>query len=199
LRPTTVDYRSCWHLGSSHRNNGEQAIKPIEFIRVRREKGAGLRLTPLDSHPGGDGRCRAAIDRERPSTVDGVHDPAIPQTQPLPMPAQVFGRRDPSVAGLPVEVHTVRRADPEAILATRQAFPDVHVSVGDMIAEGDRVMSRDTARATHRGDFQGIPATGRQPAWTELHFFRIQDGRIAEHWANFDQLGILVQMGAIQL
>lgn len=87
----------------------------------------------------------------------------------------------------------------EAVTATRQAFPDVHVGIEDMLAEGDRVMFRDTTHATHQGDFQGIPASGKQLRWTEMHFFRISDGRIAEHWANFDQLGILVQMGAIPL
>jgi steroid delta-isomerase-like uncharacterized protein len=85
----------------------------------------------------------------------------------------------------------------QAVRTTREAFPDVHVGIEDMIAEGDRVMFRDTARATHLGDFQDVPASGRQLAWTEMHFFRIRDGRIAEHWANFDQLGILMQMGAV--
>ena len=85
----------------------------------------------------------------------------------------------------------------EAVRLTRQAFPDVHVDIEDVIAENDRVMFRDTTRATHRGDFQGIPATDRQLQWTEMHFFRVRDGQVVEHWANFDQLGILMQMGAV--
>ena len=109
--------------------------------------------------------------------------------------ADDYVNHNPPVPGLP----GTKAGFLQAVLATRQAFPDVHVDIEDMIAEGDRVMFRDTARATHRGDFQGIAATGRTLAWTEMHFFRIRDGQIAEHWANFDQLGILVQMGAIQL
>lgn len=109
--------------------------------------------------------------------------------------ADDYLNHNPPIPGLP----GTKAGFLQAVLTTRQAFPDVQVSIEDMIAEGDRVMFRDTARATHQGEFQGIAATGRALSWTEMHFFRIRDGRIAEHWANFDQLGILVQMGAIPL
>jgi predicted ester cyclase len=55
----------------------------------------------------------------------------------------------------------------------------------------------DYVTATSTGDFLGVQPTGKPVEWTEIHFFRIVDGRIAEHWANFDQLGILTQLGAI--
>jgi steroid delta-isomerase-like uncharacterized protein len=81
--------------------------------------------------------------------------------------------------------------------ATRQAFPDVHVNVMDVVAEDDFVVFHDTVRATSRGEFFGVPANGKRLEWTEIHFLRIRNGRIVEHWANFDQLGILQQLGAI--
>lgn len=83
------------------------------------------------------------------------------------------------------------------VAATRQAFPDVHVNIKDMVAEGDFVVFRDTVQATSRGDFLGVPANGKRLEWTEIHFLKIADGQIVEHWTNFDQLGILRQLGAI--
>jgi steroid delta-isomerase-like uncharacterized protein len=85
----------------------------------------------------------------------------------------------------------------QAVVLTRKAFPDVHVEIQDVLAEGDRVLFRDVAKATHAGDFLGIPATGRALSWTEMHLLRIANGRVIEHWTNFDQLGILVQMGVV--
>ena len=85
----------------------------------------------------------------------------------------------------------------QIVVATRQAFPDVHVTIQDMVAEGDSVVFRDTVQATSRGAFFGVPANGRRLAWTEIHFLRVRGGQIAEHWTNFDQLGILQQLGAI--
>jgi steroid delta-isomerase-like uncharacterized protein len=107
--------------------------------------------------------------------------------------ADNYTNHNPPVPGLPGS----KAGFQQAVILTRGAFPDVRVDIEDMISEGDRVMFRDTATATHRGEFQGIPATGKHLAWTEMHFFRIADGRIAEHWAKFDQLGILIQMGAV--
>lgn len=83
------------------------------------------------------------------------------------------------------------------VLATRQAFPDVTVRVDDIVAEGDFAVFHDHVEATSMGDFLGVPPTGKRIAWTEIHFLRIVKGRIVEHWSNFDQFGILVQLGAI--
>jgi steroid delta-isomerase-like uncharacterized protein len=83
------------------------------------------------------------------------------------------------------------------VLATRHAFPDVQVHVDDMVAEGDFAVFHDHVEATSTGDFLGVPPSGKRVAWTEIHFLRIVDGKIVEHWINFDQLGILMQLGAI--
>lgn len=77
------------------------------------------------------------------------------------------------------------------------AFPDLRYTVDDAIAEGDKVVLRITARATHQGEFQGIPPTGRQVTWTEIHIGRLANGKLVEHWGNVDQLGLLQQIGAI--
>ena len=49
-----------------------------------------------------------------------------------------------------------------------------------------------------KGDFMGIPATGKRATWSEIHIGRVANGRLAEHWALFDQLGMLVQLGIVQ-
>ena len=76
-------------------------------------------------------------------------------------------------------------------------FPDVQVTVEDLLADGDKVIERTTARATHSGEFNGIPPTGKQVAWTEIHIHRLQDGKIVELWSEIDLLGLLIQLGAI--
>lgn len=76
------------------------------------------------------------------------------------------------------------------------AFPDVEVTIDYMVAEGDLVATRHTVVATHEGDFNGVPATGNEVTWTENHLYRIEDGQIAEHWAELNLIGILQQIGA---
>jgi steroid delta-isomerase-like uncharacterized protein len=85
----------------------------------------------------------------------------------------------------------------QLVLATRQAFPDVQVHIENIVVEGEFVAFNDKVEATSRGDFMGIPPTGKTIRWTEIHFFRVREGQIVEHWSNFDQLGILKQLGAI--
>jgi steroid delta-isomerase-like uncharacterized protein len=83
------------------------------------------------------------------------------------------------------------------VLETRHAFPDVQVHIDDMVAEGDFAVFHDHVEATSKGDFLGVPPNGKRIAWTEIHFLRIVNGKIVEHGANFDQFGILMQLGAI--
>lgn len=79
----------------------------------------------------------------------------------------------------------------------RTAFPDVRLTIEDEIAEGDRVVTRWSARGTHEGELFGIPATGKQATVTGITIDRIDDGRIVETWTNWDTLGLLQQLGAI--
>lgn len=77
----------------------------------------------------------------------------------------------------------------------RAAFPDLHVSIDDTIAEGDRVVIRWTARGTHQGELMGVPPTGKQAVVTGINIFRVSDGCLQEEWVNWDTLGLLQQLG----
>src|SRR5437867_12557901 len=73
----------------------------------------------------------------------------------------------------------------------RAAFPDLQIVVEDLVADGDRVVARWRSRGTHQGPLMGIPPTGKQVVTTGIDIHRIADGKIVEHWATFDQLGML--------
>jgi steroid delta-isomerase-like uncharacterized protein len=83
------------------------------------------------------------------------------------------------------------------IRATRTAFPDWHERVDDMIAEGDRVVTRYTSTGTHRGEFWGIPPTGRAVTVAEMSIYRIADGKVIEQWCSIDELARLQQLGVV--
>jgi steroid delta-isomerase-like uncharacterized protein len=79
----------------------------------------------------------------------------------------------------------------------RNAFPDFHITIEDQISEGDKVVTRWTMRGTHEGEFRGIAPTGKQITVTGIGIFRFSDGKVVESWDNFDQLGMMQQLGAI--
>jgi len=74
---------------------------------------------------------------------------------------------------------------------------DLRTTVEDMIAEGDKVVARFVVQGTPRGNFMGIPATGKSFTLTAIDILRFEDGKIAEHWLESDQLGMLQQLGVI--
>ncbi len=75
------------------------------------------------------------------------------------------------------------------------AFPDLKYTVEDTIGEGDRIAQRVTAHGTMKGDFLGMPATGKSATWSEMHIVRVKDGRVVEHWGIVDQVGMMTQLG----
>ena len=77
------------------------------------------------------------------------------------------------------------------------AFPDLHITVEDMVGEGDKVSWRLLVSGTHEAEFRGVPPTGRQVTFGAQYIFRFRDGRIVERWTNFDRLGVMVQLGAV--
>lgn len=79
----------------------------------------------------------------------------------------------------------------------RTAFPDLHTTVRDQIAEGDRVTTRWTARGTQKGPFQGVPPTGRQMEIGGITISRIANGKIIEQWGNPDLFSMMQQLGAV--
>jgi steroid delta-isomerase-like uncharacterized protein len=92
---------------------------------------------------------------------------------------------------MPQTVESTKRV----FMMFREAFPDLKYTVEDVIAEGDKVVQRQTAHGTMTGAFQGMPATGKQATWTETHIVRFANGKIVERWADVDQVGMLQQLG----
>ena len=83
----------------------------------------------------------------------------------------------------------------------RQALPrvaagisDAEFRIEDVIAEGDKVAVRLTTSATHTGEFLGMPASGNRYSIQEIHIFGIRDGKVAEHWHEFDRAALLAQL-----
>ena len=83
--------------------------------------------------------------------------------------------------------------------AYRDAFPDIKVTIESIVSEGDLAAVRWTAAATHKGNGLGFPATGKRVELTGMAFVRVENGKLAEGWNNFDQLGMLQQMGVVSL
>jgi steroid delta-isomerase-like uncharacterized protein len=79
----------------------------------------------------------------------------------------------------------------------RSAFPDMQISVDDLIAEGDKVVIRWTARGTNSGSLFGMPATGKAVTITGITIERKVDGMTVEGWNSYDQLGMLQQLGVV--
>jgi len=85
----------------------------------------------------------------------------------------------------------------EVITACRAAFEHLDVTIEDMLADGDRVAARFTARGIHKGAFMGLPATGKSITMTGIEIFRIENGKIAELWGEADLLGLMQQLGIL--
>ena len=77
------------------------------------------------------------------------------------------------------------------------AFPDLHATIDVLVAEGGLVAGRMTTTGTHKGDFLGIAATGKQVKFSEIHIVRIANGKATEHWGNSDDMGMMQQLGVI--
>ena len=78
-----------------------------------------------------------------------------------------------------------------------KAFPDLHRNIVDMVAEADKVAVSVNVTGTYKGEFQGIPATGKQVSFTAMDMLTISDGKITEEWATADMMGLMQQIGAI--
>ena len=94
-----------------------------------------------------------------------------------------------------------RDRGPESMLGIatmlRAAFPDLHFTVEELVAEGDTIMGRVTMSGTHQGPFQGMPPTGRSFQQDQMHLVRFRDGKAIEHRAVRDDLGMMRQLGVI--
>ena len=82
----------------------------------------------------------------------------------------------------------------ELVKMLHNAFPDITYSVEELIAEGDKVMSRFIVRGTHKGEYQGIPATGNKIEHSGIMITRIENGKIVEEKEEVDRLGVMMQL-----
>ena len=91
-----------------------------------------------------------------------------------------------------------REGHKQFFIALRNAFPDLELSIEDQIAEGDKVVTRWIARGTHRGEFMGIPPTGKRVVLSGIDIDRVADGKLAECWTVSDDLSLLKQLGVLE-
>jgi steroid delta-isomerase-like uncharacterized protein len=112
-------------------------------------------------------------------TIDEVFEPDVLIRTPLPIQA------------------TGAQAIKEVFATLRRAYPDLHITVEDLIEEGDRVVSRNTVTGTHQGEYMGLPPTGKSVTYNEIFICRFVNGRIAETWGVVDVLSQMKQLGVI--
>jgi steroid delta-isomerase-like uncharacterized protein len=91
-----------------------------------------------------------------------------------------------------------REGAKQYVATLRAGFPNLHFTIEDQVAEGDTVVTRWTARGTHGGEFQGVPATGREVLMTGTDIDRMAGGRVVECWSHADELGLMRQLGAAE-
>jgi predicted ester cyclase len=95
-------------------------------------------------------------------------------------------------------VPPTREGFKQTAIALKKAFPDLHYTINDVVEGGDRIVHRLTASGTMKGEFAGMPPTGKYATWTEIHIGRVVNGRLTEHWGVIDQLSMLIQLGVIE-
>ncbi len=98
---------------------------------------------------------------------------------------------------LPPGVPSGREGVKALVKALRSAFPDFKVNIERQIAEGDLVVQHISATGTMKGDFAGMPASGKRARWEAIHISRLANGKVVEHWSVQDQLGMLQQLGFV--
>lgn len=77
------------------------------------------------------------------------------------------------------------------------AFPDMHFTVRQQLAEDDRVMTYKTFHGTHQGHFMGIPPSGKQVSFDNIDIMTVKEGKIIEHWTVGDMLSLMTQLGVV--
>ena len=90
-----------------------------------------------------------------------------------------------------------RQGIKQYITMLHTAFPDLHCTIEDLIAEGDRVVVRLVCRGTHGGEFMGISGTGRQASVTAISILRFAGGRVMARWNGTDNMGLLQELGVV--
>jgi steroid delta-isomerase-like uncharacterized protein len=83
------------------------------------------------------------------------------------------------------------------ILMLRVGFPDLHVIVEDVVAEGDKVVQRWSGHGSHQGELMGLPPSGKRVSVAGITISRLEGGKVAEEWELYDTMGMMQQLGAI--
>ena len=112
-------------------------------------------------------------------TIDEVVAPDVVVSTPLPIGT------------------TGAQALKEVFTRLLRAFPDLHIEVEDTIVEGDKAVCRNRVTGTHRGEFMGVPPTGRPVGYNEIFIFRGAGGRIVETWGVVDTAALMRQLGML--
>jgi hypothetical protein len=112
-------------------------------------------------------------------TIDELVDPDVLIRTPLPIDS------------------SGREALKEVFGRLHGAFPDLEIEIDDLIAEGDKVVSRNTVTGTHRGEYMGLAPTGRTVTYDEIFVVRFADGRIVETWGVVDVAAQMRQLGVL--
>lgn len=112
-------------------------------------------------------------------TIDEVFDPDVKQH-------------------IPFEVTGTQMLKEMVFARLYRAFPDLHISLEDLIEEGDKVVEKDTVTGTHQGEYNGLPPTGNSVAYNEVFIMRFANGRIAEIWGVVDIFTQMKQLGMIR-
>lgn len=90
-----------------------------------------------------------------------------------------------------------REAGKQLVSMYRTAFPDIHFTIEDQVAEGDKVVTRWSSSGTHKGELMGIAPTGKRATVTGISIDRFSGGKQVEDWTNWDALGLMQQLGVI--
>jgi len=85
----------------------------------------------------------------------------------------------------------------DVIVSTRESFPDLKYTIEDVIKENDKVVVRFVFQGTHQGPYRNIEPTGIEISYPGIGIWRIEDGKLVEHWSNVDLYGLMQQLGAI--
>ena len=98
---------------------------------------------------------------------------------------------------LPPGIPPGREGVKQLTTTLRSAFPDLSATIDDVVAEGDKVVIRQTWSGTHKGEFMGVPPTGRRVSIGVIDIIRVDGGKFVEHWGQMDSMSMMQQLGAI--
>jgi predicted ester cyclase len=168
----------------------------IAFYEVAREaESGGIML--VDGKVGSLSTCleRRDVSRRREQDRRSTVDRGVQQPRHAGRSGRPCSRLRRSCPGLPGPLDS--EAWTQFIASFAEAFPDLRLTVEDILSEGDVVAARIAFHGTHRGEFQGIPPTNKQVAFSGIEIDRMVDGKVQEHWFELDQLGLMRQLGAL--